>query len=249
MTQALAFAERVRRALLALSNRPDSVFSGRYGGRRRRDGHRHAFILPEDLTGPRGLPDGRIDHVTIFGREELRGTDRTALESLRTLFSTRADFECHLVQEWLGPLAAPPHGLSGALARARAWVSATPYCLERHPKRNGRESARAQLLRDLERAHLPRPEVLEEVGPPEGVPHGRGWKGFRLDRPGRKRPVRLPGGAEARGFLLVFPVPVRGPLAFGYARHFGLGRFRPLDGGPFALPAAPASLPRGNEGR
>jgi CRISPR-associated protein Csb2 len=35
---------------------------------------------------------------------------------------------------------------------------------------------------------------------------------------------------QAQGIALEFPEPVRGPLLLGANSHFGLGRFKPVDG-------------------
>ncbi len=50
------------------------------------------------------------------------------------------------------------------------------------------------------------------------------WRHFRRER---ARENRRPPVAAGFGLHLVFDQPVRGPIALGYASHFGLGLFRP----------------------
>lgn len=67
-----------------------------------------------------------------------------------------------------------------------------------------------------------------EAPPASSHPHLSGkptrWLAFRTER--RKGGGRR-AGVHGVGFRVVFPHSVRGPIAVGYAAHFGLGYFVP----------------------
>jgi CRISPR-associated protein Csb2 len=119
---------------------------------------------------------------------------------------------------------------------SRAWASATPVALDRHPgnlhdenpvrRRKAFDEARASIALAVERAGYPQPVEIDVV-----------------------RSCVLPGSAKPRQFprypveqdrpqrvlvhsRIVFPVPVRGPLLLGAGRYFGLGLHLPVDPRP-----------------
>lgn len=126
-------------------------------------------------------------------------------------------------------------GESPLLAKSRYWISRTPYLLTRHPKtyRDGRpkldeqglqiDGPEAQLRLELRRRGLPAPEQIERLQYTEAPPgHRLSWLEFRRER--RHGAGKL-AGLQGHGFRLAFPEPVWGPVAIGYAGHFGLGQF------------------------
>lgn len=197
--QTLPFANRIRRALLSLGQ-PSATLLGRAeDGAARRDGHQHLHILPEasssfiervHLWAPEGFRHGdlaiiaRLHHVAASPRQ--RGVRLTLLET-----RTHADL-----------------GLS------KVWLSSTPFLASRHPKRDGRDSIRAQVLRECLLRGLPEPRV-EEV----------------QDKGGRRYVLRRDGLAASPNppvwLRLTFPHEVSGPLCLGGFAHFGMGRFLP----------------------
>jgi CRISPR-associated protein Csb2 len=121
-------------------------------------------------------------------------------------------------------------------AAATVWRSLTPFIATRHPKthRDGRPkldaegwpigSAAHDLPRLLAETGRPLPDKLE---PLDAIPAGsrrlRALE-FQTDRfhgEGRH------GGQTGTACKLTFAEPVNGPLALGYAAHFGLGLFVP----------------------
>lgn len=86
--------------------------------------------------------------------------------------------------------------------------------------------AEVNLREELQRAGLPVPLRVSEV-PMLALAGGRtlAWREFRQQRVlgGGRR-----GAAFGRGFEIEFAQPVAGPLALGYAAHYGLGRFQPV---------------------
>lgn len=258
MTDAVRRAEMVHRTLIARGSNGSrdtiSSLTGKGEDGRPLSGHRHAHIIPLALDNP-----GRIDHFLIHAPmgfeanaiEAVRKTRKTYAKNLPVLFVTlaglgrRGDFE-QLV----------PH-----VGEARVWTSTTPFVPPRHLKPRGGNSLEGQIRAELESRGLPGParvEVeiergaareyadLEEfwqfwrqraptvaLGPAtvESVPAPRlstRWRHFRRERDRQDRKPPLPA---AFGLRLAFDQPVRGPIALGYASHFGLGLFVPVHDG------------------
>ena len=155
------------------------------------------------------------------------------------------------------------------LASSRCWVSRLPFLPARHPKvtRAGaikRDSTGLQidsplheLLRLLSLSGFPGPIEVENVDctklgvSPEGKACWTGWNSFMRSRDdaaqnkshshshshSHRHRSRHPG----YGFRLRFSEEVQGPLALGYASHFGMGSFvaeDELDFRPLAAQAA-----------
>ena len=126
-------------------------------------------------------------------------------------------------------------GDSPLLACSRAWVSRTPFLPTRHPKRTRAgvakvdesglqiDSPEHELRRLLELAGLPRPVLVEPVA--GTILGGREvpWHAFlRRRERGEGRPAANGAGY---GFRIEFAEAVQGPVAVGYASHFGMGGF------------------------
>ncbi len=106
---------------------------------------------------------------------------------------------------------------------SEAWQSVTPYLHPWHTKK--RFAIEDQIRRECRERGLPEPTILEtfdevDVGKNRkcGPIHFRRFR----NRRGLTQPARL--GSFWR---LTFPEPITGPLALGFACHFGLGVFRP----------------------
>jgi CRISPR-associated protein Csb2 len=120
---------------------------------------------------------------------------------------------------------------------SKVWRSLTPFVSTRHPKthRDGRPKLDADgwpvgspahdLRRLLAEAGKSLPVKLEPLDAlPVGSRHLRPLE-FQTDRihgEGRR------GGQTGAGFTLTFADAITGPLALGYAAHFGLGLFVPV---------------------
>lgn len=219
-------------------------------------GHQHSHLLPLCLEGAEVASEKRLDHFLVFapmGFDEgalaavrrLRETRRKA--NVPKLFLTLAglgqlhDFE-HLVRH---------------VRRAASWVSATPFVPPRHLKPRGANSLEGQVRAELASRGLPMPTALEveiergsereyadldtfwqlwrqrtptvalsaEAANSSPSPRlSTRWRHFRRER---IRDNRRPPVAAGFGLRLVFDEPVRGPIALGYASHFGLGVFEP----------------------
>jgi CRISPR-associated protein Csb2 len=222
------------------------VISGRDANNRplRQPEHRHSFWLPEDADG-----DGEIDHVVVFAPEGFGAEVRLKLDLLTKLWVERArgvnggegGDQAEARQEWrlaLEGFGRPEdfRSASRLLGKSRAWESVTPFLAAGHLKTGGYS---AEIRRLALRRQLPQPSEIGPLRPPE-KPEGHGdaqasdvgviVRG-RLRRPIHFHRFRSRGGEEQADTIgtflrLTFPVEIEGPLALGYACHFGLGLFR-----------------------
>lgn len=192
------------------------AFSGRTGGKVRRDQHRHAHYLATPAFEGR-----RVDYLTIWCPEGLDPDEVAALAELTELYARDQPERLRLALVALGSLDAVP--LSDLSGPSASWKSLTPFGLTRHTKRRGGvtvDSPEDQIRRELaaRREHglaVPEPtRVTLESGP---------WLEFRRSRPGSSR-LEAPNVVGAR---IEFAEPVRGPIALGALCHFGLGVFVP----------------------
>ncbi len=196
--------------------------------------HRHAFFLPTDEDG-----DGRLDHLTLYAPEGLKAREMAALDEWR---QTRGPGGMILNLVWLGW--GQPCDQLVLTTSARRWCSVTPFVPTRHYKRHGtkrdtcppEQFAEVVLREEMMRRGLPVPTSVKPLDEcalwnhVEQKATGRSlrWLEFRQQRvfgDGRR------GNTPGTGFIIEFPEPVRGPLALGYACHFGLGLFAPMSDG------------------
>lgn len=252
----LKIAELARRTLMGIYRRleeqrlyagcaPDDaplpkseVFSGKDANGNHLEGHRHAYYLPSDEDG-----DGRLDHLTVvatmgFGDSEIKALDairrlkRDSGEPLNLLLLALGQTESIAAARILGP--------------SKTWISATPFIVTRHQKKNGlkkdppelrgpqnqRAFARQVLIEELARLReasydLPEPLSVE----PLNEDHRMGAHQLRPIQFKRFRQKRSDDGGRrpAGAFRIVFPSPIPGPLCLGHSSHFGLGLFVPED--------------------
>lgn len=239
ITDAVKIGEILRRALMArVGESVPAVLSGRDGdGSPLRDPrHAHAFFLPEDHDG-----DGFIDHLVLYARSGLDRRVRRAAESLRTLWINdhsirRRDEEQTDAgrREWrvaLEGFGTPAQFDDCALLRSsRAWIGVTPYLRPLHLKGGDPlEETRRMIRTECEGRGWPPPLItLDGDGAGAGRNirvggHTRNVLAFHRfrSRRGLTQPDRT--GLALR---LEFPEPLSGPVALGFASHFGLGLFR-----------------------
>jgi CRISPR-associated protein Csb2 len=169
-------------------------------------GHAHAaarvlglgMLLPRDIA-----PEARDEAVMAFARvREIALADGRRL-GLRPQSAHQSLPHGLERRTWAGP--------------SRAWATATPIVLERHPKDG--QPLEGLIADTCERWGYPRPtEVLvSQHSPLRGVPMA---KTFRPRRPGRWTHA-----------VLHWERAIRGPVLLGREQHFGLGLLRPLTGG------------------
>ena len=222
----LKIGEIARLALMSMSKSrsddPPPEFSGRHANGPQRDdpGHAHAFFLPEDADG-----DGLIDHLVIYCRHGFSHAARQDLDRLNRLWLAHGrakDDGERGRKEWrlaLEDIAAPEKFADGSslLRPSCEWVSMTPYLMPWYAKRNF--GAVDQITREIrQRGTFP---DLSHTEIDQSDRHKRTATFHRIrSRGGLIQPDKL------GSFLtLTFAEPVVGPLAFGFACHYGLGLF------------------------
>lgn len=176
--------------------------------------HRHAFYLPFD-----GSHNGYIDRVVLHVPQGMSVQERRIAEKVRKLWS-RDGNEWRLVVEGIGNLEA-----GGALlAASTVWESVTPYLHPWYAKKHF--GAEAQICRECRERGLPEPVKLE-ILPTVSVGH-QARTPIHFHRFRSKRGLAQP---DRRGsfWRLTFPEPLQGPLALGFACHYGLGLFGPAE--------------------
>ena len=233
----------------AKNNVPSSVLTGCDDrGKPLKGPHEHAHISPLDLDG-----DGHLDHILIWApmgldrdaQAAIRATRRTfakgATEPLRLALVASGNFKhlTHLLERHgrrLNQIVAP----NGA----KVWKSLTPFVPPRFVKPRGKNTLEGQVRAELHSRKLPEPATVSQLAPDlrslivvrleepatGNTPkdHDMAWSHFRHFILSRRNGPQPP---NSHGFAiqLEFEFPVKGPIALGYASHFGLGLFAAVD--------------------
>jgi CRISPR-associated protein Csb2 len=226
MQDALPFAEQVRRALIRnhVGTEHSEVITGKRVDGVPLEGHAHAHYLPTDEDG-----DGRLDHITVYAPRGFESEDVAALSALRTIYrkGNRPDVRLVLTKTGAPGDFAARRVLFGP---SRRWRSATPFSLPRFATRGAgkpprpRDRPEEQLRREMRLRGLPEPvsvTPVDEYVPGERLPVR--WLEFQTWR------FKGETGYGLAGFEIEFAEDVAGPLALGFACHFGLGLFVPVD--------------------
>ncbi len=189
--------------------------------------HPHAFWLPEDADG-----DGRIDHVVVYIADGMNAAIRSRLDRVTRIWTAPRGgliqpqpSETPKADEWrlaLEGFGNPKDfiGSSPLLGRSRRWRSLTPFMASGHLKKGG---YRREVLRLMERRGIDT-EGVTVTERKEIVVGGTSRRALNFHRfRSRGREPQL----DSSGALLEieFPQEFAGPLALGYACHFGLGMF------------------------
>ncbi len=182
--------------------------------------HRHAYILPLDADR-----DGFLDHVLIHSPMGLGSHAVDGICGLRTLFASAGTPCLHVrlasrtAARVANRIVATPPCSSGPSPIGRGafcWTSVTPFVPPRFVKRSGRNTLAGQVLSELASRELP-PAEVEILDLPASA-----FRGFVLARGSDHAPPPQRCGYALR---LTFATPVIGPIALGYASHFGMGLF------------------------
>lgn len=180
----------------------------------RNNRHRHAFYLPWDSNG-----DGRLDRVIVHLPDGMNSDVRRAIESLNRLWS-RDGSQWQLALESIGNEPA----VSPLLHQSSSWTSITPYLHPWHRKKNF--TTADQIRRECRERGLPRLIALEAC--PVVMIKGRQRRPVHFHR-FRSKHVKHQPDRLGSFWRLTFTEPAQGPLALGFACHYGLGLFRPAD--------------------
>ena len=194
-------------------------------------GHDHAHDLPTAEGGDRR----RVTHVTVFAR---RGFDPDAVAALTGLRAVRVG-ELAVRAQLVGlgrPSDFRARLFGGPDGRGRVWESATPYVGPAHVGRSGRERYLRKAVRRELRRWLSARGIGVDVAVVEALPEAHpAWAG-------RPRPIEFHRGRSRAGdtglrrpfgfFRVTLTGPIDGPLSIGYACHYGLGLFLPVEPRP-----------------
>jgi CRISPR-associated protein Csb2 len=237
ITQSISVADRVHDALCKWSGHGKggaAVFTGLGEKGKPSTDHRHAHIFCE----ANGVRDA-ITHITVWAPMGFGEAACVALRRLNKIWG-HGGHDIRLVLHGIGQ----PGDFKGCalFGRARVWRSLTPFVSTRHAKtfRDGRPKMDASgwqvgscghdLLRLLALHPQGSAASIKQCDERErpfqfGNRHLRSLEFQTLRHGGGTR-----GNSSGNAFIITFPEPVSGPLAFGYGSHFGLGLFQPMMG-------------------
>jgi CRISPR-associated protein Csb2 len=239
LTQALSVAERIHQSLVKISGNA-TVFTGLDAEGKPLKTHDQARILCETSD-----ERGSITRVTLFASMGFDASARWALDQLRRVWGHGGhDLQLTLLgvgqrTEFAGSDASRDQ--SPLLVESSEWRSLTPFVPTRHAKahRDGRPKYDEQglqigspghdLCRLIVESGLPRPTAIVPLSRGSFGQQSVSWLDFQRER---KQGNGAHAGHMGYGFMLTFPEVVCGPLAFGYASHFGLGLFVPASKAP-----------------
>jgi CRISPR-associated protein Csb2 len=225
VTDAMPFAEMSRFALshCRAGNSYSPALAGKTPDRVPLAGHEHAHFFVTDEDG-----DARLDHLTVYAPCAFNRDDVEALGQLRSVKRYKNLPNVRAVLLGLGNR----EDFEGipVLEPAKRWRSVTPFSLPRFANRGAgkpprpRDLPEAQLLRELRNRNLPEPIKITRIDAYETDqrPPIR-WLEFHTRR--LRKDIQ---GNGLAGFEIEFAEPVRGPIALGFACHFGLGLFLPV---------------------
>lgn len=229
MSRAIRQCEFIHQALVSIVNkklnvRDCSVLTGRdETGEKLSSLHSHAHYFPLDLDD-----DNRIDHVLIYAAAGFDETAQRAISLVRRTWTKGHDTEIFVTCAGFGDLdlfrkqIRHRDGRPAAIIPpqpATTWASITPYVPARHLKpKNDRYTVTDDVLRELELRDMPEPNRIELFSRNDLI-KSRFFKYVRKRNDRKPQPPR----ANVYGIRIRFDNPQPGPIALGYASHFGLG--------------------------
>lgn len=197
-------------------------------------GHQHAHYIPLDLRGR-----GAIDHILVYAPALLKHNAQAVLDRLNWIVSAavseRSDGDDGDVRRKLittlvatGSLDTIRDALAdyrhcALLGTSTLWESHTPFVAPRFVK--AKHPVEEQVLAELRSRGITTPVHVDAL--PHDTAIGAGFLRFVRHR---RRNKPQPPTTRPWFLRLRFEEPVSGPLALGYASHFGLGLFRPTAG-------------------
>lgn len=254
-TESLWWLEKLHRALVkrsAESGRVSACLLGRDEDGDPMEGHRHVTLVPLSLDGK-----SRLDHVLLHSPMGFDDAAIGVLRRFRTLYGNERRNIPDLYVSLVGMGKRPDLATSARqLHSSKVWQSVTPFLPPRFLKPRGTNALEGQVRAELACRGFPNPLHIEieledghapiadawalwRAGAPtvqltEGAqmvsamePARRlstSWRHFRRERFDH---AKRPPVDAAFGLRLSFAEPIDGPIAIGYASHFGLGQFVP----------------------
>ncbi len=187
------------------------LLSGHELGKENR--HEHAFYLPEDADG-----DGRIDHLVVHVPAGMDIDSQRVIGELTRIWRREGD-EYLLLLEGIAN-ADDFEGTSKLFNKSPTHLSITPYLHPWHVKK--KFTVEDQIRKECSMRGLPELKKLERIKTVKVG--GRPLYPLHFHRFRSKRGLTQPD-RQGSFWRLTFSEPVRGPIALGFACHFGLGLF------------------------
>ena len=229
----LRWGEVARRAAMSKYYGRSEKLSGKDASGNPLSGHKHAFYLPTDENS-----DGRLDHLTVWAPGSMDEKEFRSLVNVREL--NLGDGRDPVQLSYLSHGAAGDfESVSPLFQKSKRWRSLTPYVLPRHTKFRGPKDEKRmvdgpeqQIRREVSLRYPDGPNLI--VAKPE-IDRRKRLESMESERFGGFRPFeffryRRGGGSSGGGafnFTLEFESSVSGPIALGFACHYGLGVFVP----------------------
>lgn len=188
--------------------------------------HAHAFWLPDPNQ------HGEIEHVLVHAPGGWSPEAMRVLAALQQLNRSEGE-PLRLMLEGFGK-ASLFDRFTFMTGESAEWRSVTPYLHPWHlkkPEMRTPDATAAAILGQLRREWHGRgtglPEIMDIRELPSVRHGGRALRPLHFHRFRRKRGLTQPD-TLGRILELYFAQPIRGPLALGFACHFGLGLFAPV---------------------
>lgn len=204
------------------------IFAGKDRNGKPLTNHMHAFYLPTYET-----QNKEIDHLTIYAPGKFNGDElQVLLTDLKYLYRYGTS-RVGLVFQGCGT----PDNFQDVsiLKKATKWRSVTPLILSRHIKYRGSGSNRRIVdgpedqIHDEIRKRYGEQYKLVNITINDGGRVGINSTQVRSIDFFRWRKHGSVGDSKTYDVTLEFQDEVSGPLVLGYASHFGLGMFAPVD--------------------
>ena len=228
LTDAVRVGDRLHSALVSQAARGEQIDHEVLIGRTLQgslvEGHKHLHIIP--ITRERST---HIDHLLLWSPVGLNAEAQRAVRRLRRLHGPQT-LKVRVVGE--GSRAALMRSLSGSMTPqlvgpSRVWESWTPFVPPRYLKERGKKRLEAQVAAELmTRGLICDPDEVEVTRFTDVERAEARLMRFELRR---RRGAPQPPMRLGFGVRLSFKEPVFGPLALGYASHFGLGVFKAVN--------------------
>lgn len=239
-TEAISVGERLHQALISQFDKLHklrdnsehqniSIFTGRDLDGIPLKNHHHAWYFSEKNN------NGKIDHVLVYAKQGFSSEAINALQNINALWGRKSQrLEMQLV--WLGNTRQYAKFESASIvSESQKWQNITPLVLPRFPKcyRNGEpkidpntelqiDGAEHQVRKLLMHLGFPHEQNLVKVQELTEIQNNQYIRRQRYNGGGSKGPSR------GYWFELNFSEPQTGPIALGYAAHYGLGLFVPI---------------------
>ncbi len=240
ITQAVSVCDRLHKTLASYAEKRQLVDAGIFTGLGKDKlplaGHQHTHIFCE-----LGEKRDTIGYITLYAPGGFEPAAQNIIEDVqRSRLWGKGDHDINLILLGLGDASTFDCPF---FAKSSRWRSLTPFVSTQHLKSYGdgrpklddrgwqQGSAGSSLIQQLEKDPRTTGRLRQN-----GVRKLERIK-IRKDRELRclQFQTRRPDGGGQRGngdsgaFELEFTEEIQGPLAFGYASHFGLGLFVPVD--------------------